>query len=366
KKMTFEWKRVSAGVLILAAILLFACGSDQYSMDDFEKVAKIDAHVHINGPSPAMIEQAQQDNFKLLTVNVDYPDFPPINQQQQVSVQFIKEYPQTVAFASTFSMSGWDDSGGWQQKTINRIDSSIEKGAVAVKVWKNIGMDFRDQDSNLVMIDDPQFDRVFAHIQQKQIPLIGHQGEPKNCWLPIEEMTVNNDKGYFKNHPQYHMYLHPEMPSYEEQMAVRDSMLDKNQDLVFMGAHLASLEWSVDKLAEFLDRYPNAVVDLAARSGQVQYQSSRDREKVRQFFIDYQDRILYATDMTQEPGADAAEFKNQVHEKWLEDWKYYTTADSMKVDELDNKFTGLQLPAEVIDKIFRENALKTFPKAWEE
>src|SRR5208283_678817 len=115
-------------------------------------------------------------------------------------------------------------------------------------------------------------------------------------------MSVNNDKEYFRGHPQYHMFLHPELPSYEQQMAARDRMLAKNRGLKFMGAHLASLEWSVERLAEFLDRNPDAVVDLAARMGQVQYQSNRDRAKVRRFFIRYQNRLLYGTDVEQEPG----------------------------------------------------------------
>ena len=33
-------------------------------------------------------------------------------------------------------------------------------------------------------------------------------------------------------------------------------------------------------LADFLDTYPNAVVDMAARMSNLQYQSNRDREKV--------------------------------------------------------------------------------------
>ncbi len=160
------------------------------------------------------------------------------------------------------------------------------------------------------------------------------------------------------------MFLHPELPSYEDQMAARDRMLQKNMELHFIGAHLASLEWSVDELAKFLDKFPNAVVDMAARMGQVQYQSGRDREKVRRFFIQYQDRVLYATDLTQQPDADPAEFKNEAHQKWLNDWKYLNTDQTMSVPELDEPFQGLALPKNVIEKIYRLNAENIFPTAW--
>lgn len=352
-------------IFVLSLLFIVGCksGPEYFTMDDFAVVQKIDAHVHVNSVDPAFIDQARSDNFKLLTVNVDYPDFPPIDEQQSLALTYKQNHPDVVAFASTFSMNGWDDPD-WQSKAIERLDDSFANGAVAVKVWKNIGMEFRASDSTLPMIDDPKFDAIFEHIRHEKKVLIGHQGEPKNCWLPIEEMTVNNDKGYFKNHPQYHMYLHPEMPSYEDQMIARDRMLDKNRAIHFMGAHLASLEWSVDEIAKFLDRFPNATVDLAARMGQVQYQSSADREKVRSFFIKYQDRILYATDVTQAPDASPDEFKSEVHEKWLADWMYLNTDSTMKVPELDNEFPGLALPSVVVEKIYRENALRLFANAW--
>jgi hypothetical protein len=359
-------KRVIVFILIsITVYLIFSCESqlEFYGIADFARVSKIDSHVHINADNTAFIEQARQDNFKLLTINVDYPDFPTVERQQQISAEYSREYPDILVYASTFLMAEWDEDD-WQEKTITYIDNTFKDGAKAVKVWKNIGMDFRNSEGQLVMIDDPQFDPIFGHLIEKNIPLIGHLGEPKNCWLPIEEMTVNNDKEYFKNHPQYHMYLHPEMPSYEDQMAARDRMLDKNQKLKFIGAHMASLEWSVDELGKFLDKYPNAVVDIAARSGQIQYQSSQDREKVRHFFIKYQDRILYATDMTQTPEADQTVFKTEVHEKWLTDWKYFITNSTLTVPELNEPFKGLNLPRKVIDKLYRINAVKTFSNAW--
>jgi hypothetical protein len=63
------------------------------------------------------------------------------------------------------------------------------------------------------MIDDPRLDTVLNFIAQTGITLLSHQGEPKNCWLPIDQMTVEGDKRYFKENPKYRMYLHPEYPS---------------------------------------------------------------------------------------------------------------------------------------------------------
>lgn len=337
--------------------------AESYSMDDFHDVRKIDAHVHVNTMAPDFLEQARMDNFQLFSINVDYPDFPPIEDQKSAALHWLARDGDVFQFAATFSMDDWDKPD-WKDKVIAGIDESVAQGAKGIKVWKNIGMTYRDQNENLVMINDGGFDDIFSHMKNIDLPLIGHQGEPKNCWLPLEAMTVNNDRQYFEAHPEYHMYLHPEFPSYEDQMAARDSMLEKNSELPFMGAHMASLEWSVDELASFLDRYPNAVADLAARMGQVQYQSGKDgeisREKVRQFFIKYQDRILYASDLTSLPGDNPEEFRASVHKKWLEDWGYLNTLEHFSVPEVDHTVIGLGLPKSIANKIYYENAERFF------
>ena len=110
------------------------------------------------------------------------------------------------------------------------------------------------------MIDDPRFDSLFAFLEKNRVPVVGHLGEPRNCWLPVNQMTVKGDISYFTQWPVYHMYKHPEMPSYEDQISARDNMLAKHPTLTFVGAHLGSLEWNVDSLAARLDRFPNMAV----------------------------------------------------------------------------------------------------------
>jgi predicted TIM-barrel fold metal-dependent hydrolase len=214
------------------------------------------------------------------------------------------------------------------------------------------------------MIDDPKFDPIFNYLEENNIPVCGHLGEPKNCWLPLDEMTVNNDRIYFEEHPQYHMYLHPEYPSYEEQIAARDRMLEKHPNLKFMGAHLSSLEWSVDELAAHFDRFPNATADLAERICHIQAQAQTDWDKVRDFFIKYQDRIIYGTDRGDYEGADVnpEKLKEKVREEWRSDWKFLTTDETISSWKVNGDFKGLKLPKEVVERIYYQNAEKMFPE----
>jgi predicted TIM-barrel fold metal-dependent hydrolase len=303
------------------------------------------------------------DNFKLLSIGVDTAEFPPLEEQMTVSENLLKTNPEHFAFVSTFKMHGWDATD-WQERTIRYLDETFSRGAIAVKIWKNIGMEFLDAHGKFVMVDDAKFDPIFQDLSQKNIPMTGHLGEPKDCWLPIQDISIKYIRDYFQTHPQYHMYLHPEFPAYDEQIAARDRMLEKNRQLSFIAVHLASIEWDIDELAGFLDTYSNAVVDLSARLMYLQYHSSQDRKKVRDFFLKYQDRILYGTDIIQDPDIDPNQFKEEVHNKWSEDWKYLTTREIMQTDEFDMSFQGLELPRQVIEKIYRINAQKLFPNAW--
>ncbi|MCF6296999.1 MAG: amidohydrolase family protein [Flavobacteriaceae bacterium] len=122
--------------------------------------------------------------------------------------------------------------------------------------------------------------------------------------------------------------------------------------------------WSVDKVSKFLDRFPNANLDLAERMSHTQYQSQRDREKVRNFFIKYQDRIVYATDIGEDNKTIIAELKKYIMEVWQNDWKYFNTDEMVTVPQLDTPVQGLTLPKEVIDKIYHLNAERIFWNAW--
>lgn len=210
------------------------------------------------------------------------------------------------------------------------------------------------------MIDDPGLKPVIDFIVSKNIPVTGHLGEPRNCWLPLKEMTVRGDSSYFAENPQYHMFLHPEFPSYEDQINARDHLLDLHPDLRFIGCHLGSLEWNVDSLAARLDKFPNMVVDMAARICHLQYQSANDRESVRRFIIKYQDRLLYGTDMSDEGSDNREDKQSYIHQTWLDDWKYFTSDDEMTSSHFRGKFNGLKLPKEVIRKIYGKNAIKWY------
>lgn len=322
-----------------------------YSVEDFKSVKKFDTHIHINTDETAFIKLAKEDNFQFLDIVDDRPFGLSWTEQQRLAFLHLKNFPGQMEVATTFSVKGFNDKG-WAENTISDLKQSLSKGARAVKIWKNIGMDLRDENGKFVMLDDSRLSPVFRFLSQNGIPLIGHNGEPRDCWLPLDKMTFS--KSYYGSHPEYHMYLHPEYPSYEDHIKARDNLLEKYPDLKFVGAHLGSLEWSLDELAKRFERFPNMRVDLS-RITNLQLHTLNDREKTRNFFIKYQDRLVYGTDRAIHAGAGTADFTKGIHDAWLRDWIFFVTDDPIKLAGFGD-LRGLKLPAVVIDKIYFKNA----------
>jgi predicted TIM-barrel fold metal-dependent hydrolase len=344
------------------ALLFTDCAKtekDFYLAEDFVNVPKIDIHFHYETLDDRFLLFADSLGFRLVSPNVD--SGRSIDEQLEIASELKKRHPDKFAFFGTFGVEHYGGND-FATRIIARIDSCMEAGAVGIKIWKNIGMVLVDCEENFILADHPAFDPVFRYLEEKKIPLLAHLGEPKNCWLPLDEMTLDNDRNYFTNNPQYHMYLHPEAPSYDDHIAVLDKLLQQYPGIDYTGAHLASLEWSVDEVARRLDRFPYLQVEFSARIGHLQYQSISEHQKVRDFIIKYQDRIMYGTDVgVSTRSTNYAAVSESLRKRWYDQWLWLATTEEVVVADLSGKVVkGLNLPREVVDKIYFKNAIRFF------
>jgi hypothetical protein len=371
-RLDFKHRKMSKlYLLVIIALLAVGCSSQGnrsknakegtlfYTSDDFTKVRKIDMHYHFNTTDSLILQLFRDYNFRVLDIVDDRPFGVPMNELQKIAIYLNGTFPDKIAFASTFSVKSWNDKN-WESQTVSYLDTCISKGAKAVKIWKNIGMDLRDKNGKFVMVDDARLDTVLDFLASKKVTLIGHNGEPRDCWLPIDSMEVNGNRNYYSQHPEYHMYLHPEYPSYENQIRARDNMLAKHPDLKFVGCHLGSLEWSLDELAKRLDDYPNMAVDVS-RMANLLIHATRNWQMTHDFFINYQDRLIYGTDRSVNSTDNPDDMKKNIHNSWMRDWKFFATDEIINNSEVGGEIKGLKLPASVIDKLYRENAEKWIP-----
>ncbi|MEQ9582608.1 MAG: amidohydrolase family protein [Arenibacter sp.] len=320
---------------------------------------RFDAHVHFNTLNESFLNYGIENEMRFLSIVTETDSFPSIQDQLLTILKIKKIYPGQIDFATTFSCKDWGGSD-WLSKSLDNIDRSMNLGAVGVKVWKNIGMSLKDDKGNYVMIDHPSFEPIFQFLEDNNILLLGHNGEPKNCWLPTKDMTVESDKAYFMAHPEYHMFHHPEIPNYEAQLGARNNLLKRHPNLRFVGLHLASQEWDTNEVGAFLDQFPNAMVDLAERICHLQYQTIDHWKKIYDFFITYQDRIIYGSDIIVDNSLPDDVLIRHMNERYQNHIKYITENEWMTVRKVNGRFKGLGLPVSVVDKIYSANALKTY------
>lgn len=316
---------------------------------------RIDTHVHIHRDAPAIAASLKSGNWRGLDIVVcpvagDEPFDLEGKLRDTLAVQ--RASGGTLAWASTFDPRGSDDRR-FTQRTIERLRRSFDDGAIAVKIWKNIGMAVKMKSGAYLLPHDKSLMMIYAAIGKADKTLVAHVAEPDGAWMPLD--AKNPEYPYYSKNPQWHMYGKPGVPGKDVILAARDQVLARFPKLRVVGCHLGSDEDDLTRLAKRLDTYPNFAVDTAAR---IRYFARGDRDQVREFLTRYQDRILYATDFGLREGdvATAARSLQATHDR---DWSFFAGDDMMEYDGRPTR--GLALPEGVLRKIFRENALRWLP-----
>ncbi len=223
-----------------------------------------------------------------------------------------------------------------------------------MKIYKVMGMEMKNKAGKWVMADDPAFAPVYRNIAKHNRTVIAHLAEPDSCWQPPN--PASPDSSYYKEHPGEYAYAHPDWPSKKAILTARDHLLEQNPTLRVVGAHLGSMETNVDDIARRFDRFPNFAVDMAAR---VPYFMLQRREKVRAFLLKYQDRVLYATDVSVLPRSKTEGALAELRKTYARDWKFFSTSET--VEFMGHTYEGLSLPRPVLQKLFHDNAVHWFP-----
>jgi predicted TIM-barrel fold metal-dependent hydrolase len=346
-------------ILFQLAALLLAGASPESAWGSGSPAAgipRIDAHVHVAPAPDSFLEMLERLDIRLVNVTVVDPHAPGFDKtepQTSLAIEASRRSRGRIGWIATFDPVGFEDPG-FAQSVGYELQQSFEQGAVGVKIYKSIGMDLKFKEGRYLMPDDPVFAPVFQLIERENKTLMAHLAEPRSSWRPLDPADPHYN--YYKNNPDWHMYLHPERPSWETIIAARDRMLEAHPKLRVVGCHLGSMEHDVGEIAKRLDRYPNFAVDTAARMVDLMLQP---RDKVRDFMIRYQDRVLYGTDLMELEWADPQAVLNRWEATYDRDWRYFATAEEIQLGS--RTIQGLALPEAVLRKIFHDNALRWLP-----
>ncbi|MSU66380.1 MAG: hypothetical protein EXS38_09835 [Opitutus sp.] len=329
-----------------------------------EGMLKIDIHAHVFEDLPQYTAMLRRINGRAVNVCVMGLDGHLVL-MHQIALDLYHQHPDLYPFTSTFDLTKINQPG-YAQDVIAWLDGTFKNGAVAVKIWKDVGLEVKRPDGSFYLPDDPVFDPIYDHLAKVGKPLHAHLAEPLAAWLPLDPDSPHYT--YYSTNPVWHLYGKPQYPSHATIIAARDRIMAKHPDLIVIGAHLGSLEHDLAGIAQRLDRYPNFYIEVAARTRNLIRLPS---DQVRALFLKYPDRIMYGTDLGWRPyaGGQATDtlrraYVARVEERYRSDYAYYAGHGPMQYD--GRTVQALGLPRSVLEKFYHGNVqrLLKLEAAW--
>ena len=253
-------------------------------------------------------------------------------------------HPDRMVFFSSLDFRG-GVRPGFGARAAAQLERDVAAGAVGLKFFKNFGIDVRDGEGRRVAVDDPELDPVFETAGRLGIPVLMHVGEPQEFYEPVDrfnerwlELTLLPDRRLPASRH----------PGFETMMEERDRLFARHPGTTFIAAHMGWHANDLGRLGALLDRLPNVVVE----TGAILYELGRQPRAARAFFIEHQDRVLFGKDRfapdefpyywrTFETGDEYFEYYRRYHAFW--------------------RLYGMDLPADVLRKVYYGNALRVIP-----
>lgn len=345
---------------------LFCCAQDQPLDDrmDFEvydppstlvvpehrisraKFPFIDVHNHQFGMPSANLNSLLQEMDKLnMAVMVNLSGRGRGSSEHlEAALKNVRKYDaRRFAVFTNIDFSDIDDPD-WQQRTMKQLEDDVRMGAKGLKIYKNLGMSARDSKGERIRIDDPRIGPVWDKCGELGIPVLIHSADPRQFWQPIDE---NNERWLeLKLRPGRR---HDNDPvSWETIIAEQHNIFRKHKKTKFINAHLGWFGNDLKKLGLLMDEFPNMYTEIGAVIAEL----GRQPRYGRTFMIRYQDRVMFGKD-------------SWVPEEYATYFRVLETADDYfpyhKRYHAFWRMYGLDLPDEVLKKIYYKNALKVIP-----
>ena len=232
------------------------------------------------------------------------------------------------------------------ESQVKIIRNAVAKGAIGLKVYKSLGLTNKDSKGNRVRVDDERLGPIWEVCGELNIPVLIHSADPFQFWLPKD----NQNERWFelKEKPGRFYGDNSFIPPFEVIIKEQHTIFERHSNTTFINAHLGWMSNDLNKLGRHLDKYPNVMTEFGAVIAEL----GRQPKTARQFFIDYQDRIMFGKD-----SYNKEEF--YTYFRILEsDDEYF---DYFRKRHAFWKMYGLSLPDEVLKKVYYENALRVFP-----
>ena len=235
---------------------------------------------------------------------------------------------------------------GWAEKAIAQLEADVAAGAVGVgEIGKGFGLSTKKSDGSRLKLDDPELDPIWAACARLKLPVFIHTADPEQFFHPID----------YTNERWLELSLFPErryppdrFPSFEQLITERDNLFRRNPKTTFVTAHLGWQANDLARLGKLLTEMPNMYTEVGA----VLYDIGRQPRVAHDFFIKFQDRILFGKDSFQ---PEEYPYYWRVFETRDDYFEYYRGYHAFW------KLYGIDLPDATLKKVYFQNALKITP-----
>lgn len=255
-----------------------------------------------------------------------------------------KQYPNRFVCFTNINLQSIDDPD-WTTETVKQIEYDVANGARGLKIYKSQGMHNVDSKGDRIRINDPRIDPVWAKCGELGIPVLIHSADPKQFWQPLD--SLNERWLELKLRPGRKREADNPAP-WETIIAEQHDIFKKHPNTTFINAHLGWFGNDLQHLGELLDEMPNMNVGIGAVIAEL----GRQPRMANWFFEKYQDRILFGKD-AYNPDEFPTYFR--VLETADEYFPYYKKYHAFW------KMYGLDLPDEILKKVYYKNALRIVP-----
>ena len=248
-----------------------------------------------------------------------------------------------------------------------QLEVAKQMGAAGLKIPKALGLGWTDGQGKLLLVDDPQLDAMFDKAGELNMPIAIHIGDPKAFWLPANPENERWDE--LSAHPGWSYFGEP-VPSWEALYAAFERRVARHPKTTFIGVHFGNDPEDPDRVDAMLAAHPNFYIDTAARVPAIgRPDAAHARDKMRVFFLKWQDRILFGTDTGIGPSPDDLMFgstgkdpptKADADRFFDSTWRYFETQERgiPTPTPIQGRWNvdGVGLPREVLEKVYHRNA----------
>jgi predicted TIM-barrel fold metal-dependent hydrolase len=257
------------------------------------------------------------------------------------------------------------EAEGYGERMAALLRESQRMGARGLKIAKALGLGLPGPDGKLLGVDDPGLDPVFETAGALGLPVAIHSGDPKAFWDPVD--AKNERYAELKAHPGWAL-AGEKVPSFHEIVDQLERRVARHPKTTFISVHFGNDAEEPERVARMLRKYPNLYIDTAARIPEM---GRHPPAAMRAFFVEFQDRILYGSDLGVGPegtplflGSEGDQPPTPREQElfFSATRRYFETADTAFEHPTpiqgNWKISGIDLPRPVLEKIYAKNALR--------